>query len=88
MIGIYNKYPKNTVRECLYQQILSASKNHVKVIHHFIRLYAGLLAAAQHESDMNVISYSVENVVFAYEKEVKQAIDEHDNNVPFLLYYQ
>lgn len=81
MISIYTKYPKNTVRDCLFKQITAATKNDFKIIHHFIRLYAGLIAVAQHQSDMNCVSYSVENIVLLFEEVMKKAIEEHDAQV-------
>lgn len=81
MISIYTKYPKNTVRECLFKQIAAAAKNDFKIIHHFVRLYAGLMAVAQHQSDMNCISYCVENIVLLFESEMKKAVEEHDAHV-------
>lgn len=78
---MYNKYPKNSVRECLLTQILAATKNSYKIIHHFIRLYSGLIAVAQHQSDMNCVSYCVEKIVILFEEEVSKAIEEHDNEV-------
>lgn len=81
LITVYNKYPKNSVRECFYQQVLAASRNSVKVIHHFIRLYTGLIAVAQQQSDMNCVSFTIEIVVAAFEEEVKKAIEEHNSQV-------
>ena len=56
-------------------------KNPFKVIQHFIRLYAGLVAAAQKESDTNAVSYIVENVIENYEKEYTKAVEEHNEQV-------
>ena len=81
LITVYDKYPKNSVRECFYQQVLAASRNSVKVIHHFIRLYSGLIAVAQQQSDMNCVSYTIEKVVTDFETEVQKAIEEHDTYV-------
>ena len=81
LVATYAKYPKNSVRNSLYDTIIAATRNDFKVIHHYIRLYAGLIAAAQHESDMNVVSYFTENVVNLFERECTTAIDEHNTNV-------
>ena len=81
LVATYAKYPKNSVRNSLYDTIIAATRNDFKVIHHYIRLYAGLIAAAQHESDMNVVSYFTENVVNLFERECTKAIDEHNTNV-------
>lgn len=51
------------------------------MIPHFVRLYAGLIAAVQHESDLNVVSFFVENVVLLVEKEYQKAVEEHDRAV-------
>lgn len=81
LVATYAKYPKNSVRSSLYTTVIAATKNQFKIIHHYIRLYAGLIAAAQHESDMNVVSYITENVVNLFEAECQNAIAEHDTNV-------
>lgn len=81
LIAAYTKYPKNSVRSNLYTTIIAATKNQFKIIHHYIRLYAGLIAAAQHESDMNVVSFITENVVNLFEAECENAINEHDTSV-------
>lgn len=81
LIAAYTKYPKNSVRSNLYTTIIAATKNQFKIIHHYIRLYAGLIAAAQHESDMNVVSFITENVVNVFEAECENAINEHDTSV-------
>ena len=81
MINIYAKYPKNGVRQALFNTILSASKNAFKVIPHFIRLYAGIVSAIQHESDLNAVSFFVENVVLLVEQEYAKAVEEHDQSV-------
>lgn len=51
------------------------------MIQHFIRLYAGLIAAAQQSSDMNAVSFTVEKIVECYESEYEAAIEEHDHQV-------
>ena len=53
----------------------------MKVIHHFIRLYSGLIAVAQQQSDMNCVSFTIEKVVSNFEIEVQKAIEEHDTDV-------
>lgn len=78
---MYAKYPKNSVRQALFDTIVAASRNAFKVIPHFVRLYAGLIAAVQHESDLNVVSFFVENVVLLVEKEYQKAVEEHDRAV-------
>ena len=69
------------MRTCLYKTLVSSIKNPFKVIQHFIRLYAGLVAAAQQGSDMNAVSYIVEMLVECYQKEYEQAVQEHDRQV-------
>ena len=69
------------MRTFLFNTIYAAMKNPFKVIQHFIRLYAGLIAAAQRDSDANAVSYTVENIVENYEREYTKAVKEHDENV-------
>ena len=69
------------MRQALFDTIIAASRNAFKVIPHFVRLYAGMVAAVQHESDLNAVSFFVENVVLLVEAEEKKAVEEHDRSV-------
>ncbi|KAK8823689.1 hypothetical protein WA577_002608, partial [Blastocystis sp. JDR] len=87
LIALYAKYPKNSMRQALFDTIIAASRNAFKVIPHFVRLYAGMVAAVQHESDLNAVSFFVENVVLLVEAEYKKAVEEHDRSSDLMVEY-